>query len=194
MVNRTAETPDARDLQAQLQHLDALIRRIDGFDDPAVREFLGETIQAVLDLHGAGLARILARLEGAGAAGGRVLAECLRDESIAGLLLLHGLHPASLEERVRRALDDVRPLLRSHGGDVELVELTDAGAARLRLTGSCHGCPSSSATMRQTIEEALLAAAPDLSAVALDGEPGAPGLVAADDGRPLVSLTVLPSR
>ena len=72
-----------------------------------------------------------------------------------GLLLLHGLHPLDLEARVRQALDKVRPYLRSHGGNVELLGV-DEGVVRLRLEGSCHGCPSSAATMRQTIEEAIL--------------------------------------
>ena len=53
---------------------------------------------------------------------------------LGGLLLLHGLHPLGVEERVLQALEDVRPYLRSHGGNVELVEVSE-GVARLRLHG-----------------------------------------------------------
>ena len=58
-----------------------------------------EIVQAVLDLHGAGLERILGHLADAGDRR-RVLDACARDEVVGGLLLLHGLHPLDLEERV----------------------------------------------------------------------------------------------
>ena len=58
------------------------------------------------------------------------LAEALAgDELVAHLLLLHGLHPVPLEERVRGALDEVRPYLDSHGGDVELLGVEDGRRA-----------------------------------------------------------------
>jgi Fe-S cluster biogenesis protein NfuA len=81
---------------------------------------------------------------------------------------LHGLHPLDTETRVRQSLDDVRPYLQSHGGNVELIEI-DGGTARLRLHGSCHSCPSSAVTMKQTVEEAILARAPDVTAVEVEG-------------------------
>ncbi len=62
----------------------------------------------------------------------RVLDTCAGDEVVAGLLLLHGLHPLDVETRVRQALESVRPLLRSHGGNVELLEVRE-GVVRLRL-------------------------------------------------------------
>src|SRR5918997_1315516 len=80
------------------------------------------------------------------------------------LLLLHGLHPVSVEERVRDALEAVRPYLGSHGGDVELVEVAD-GVARVRMHGSCEGCPASAMTLKLAIEEAVLKAAPDVEGV-----------------------------
>ena len=64
------------------------------------------------------------------------------DELVSHLLLLHGLHPVSLGDRVLDALDEVRPYLESHGGDVELVGM-EGPVVRLRMQGSCSGCPSS---------------------------------------------------
>ena len=104
----------------------------------------------------------------AGEAGAAILDACARDDVVGGLLLLHGLHPLDLEARVRQALEQVRPYLRSHGGNVELLGVGD-GVVRLRLEGSCHGCPSSAVTMKQTIEEAILAKAPDVTAVEVEG-------------------------
>ena len=56
----------------------------------------------------------------------------------------------------------MRPYMHSHGGDVELLSLED-GVARLRLEGSCQGCPASAATLEQAIRQALEEAAPDLA-------------------------------
>jgi Fe-S cluster biogenesis protein NfuA len=76
------------------------------------------------------------------------------------------LHPESLEARVGRALASVRPYLGSHGGGVTLLGVS-AGIARLQMEGSCQGCPSSAATMKQTIEQAIFEAAPDLLGIEL---------------------------
>jgi Fe-S cluster biogenesis protein NfuA len=84
------------------------------------------------------------------------------------LLLLYGLHPLDFDSRVRQALDQVRPYLRSHGGDVELLDTT-GGVVRLRMQGSCHGCPSSAMTLQSAIEEAIYAKAPDLTALEVEG-------------------------
>ena len=89
-----------------------------------------------------------------------------------------------------QALEQVRPYLRSHGGNVELLEVRD-GVVRLQLEGSCHGCPSSAVTMKQTIEEAILAKAPDMVAVEVEGASEGPTVTA--DGRVLIPLTVLPA-
>ena len=89
------------------------------------------------------------------------------DDLVGSILLLHGLHPLDLETRVRQALEKVRPLLRSHGGNVELLDLT-GGVARLRMLGSCDGCPSSAMTLKTAIEEAIYEKAPDVTAIEVD--------------------------
>jgi Fe-S cluster biogenesis protein NfuA len=177
---------DMREFHARLQRLDTLLQGVGRLADPAARAHVREVAQAILDLHGAGLERILGHLDAAGSAGAPLLDACVRDEVIGGLLLLHGLHPLDLETRVAQALEQVRPYLRSHGGDVALLGLRD-GAVRLRLEGSCHGCPSSAVTMRQTIEEAILGRAPDVIAIEVEGEASSPSTT--PDGQPLVFLS-----
>jgi Fe-S cluster biogenesis protein NfuA len=159
---------DAREFQAELQRLDGLLRGVERFTDPEAQTHTRAIVRAVLELHGAALGRLLDHLEDAGAAGRAVLDACARDEVVSGLLLLHGLHPLDVAERVRQALEQVRPYLRSHGGNVELLGVRD-GVVRLRLQGSCHSCPSSAVTMKQTIEEAIIARAPDVTAVEVEG-------------------------
>jgi Fe-S cluster biogenesis protein NfuA len=62
----------------------------------------------------------------------------------------------------------VRPYLGSHGGDVELLGVEN-GVARLRLNGTCDGCPSSAVTLQHSIEAAILQAAPELERVEAEG-------------------------
>jgi Fe-S cluster biogenesis protein NfuA len=181
------ETLDAREFQGRLQRLDEGLRELENLGDPAARATIREVVQGLLELHGSGLSRILGHLAEAGDAGAAILDACSRDEVAAGLLLLHGLHPQDLESRVRQALEDVRPRLRAHQGDVELMAISD-GVVRLRLLGSCHGCASSAVTMRQTIEQAVLGRAPDAVALEVEGVSEEPSTT--PDGRPLVVLTI----
>ncbi len=70
-----------------------------------------------------------------------------------------------MKAQVEAALEKVRPSLRGDGGDVELVEVTEAGIARVRLTGACKGCPMSQMTLKNGIERLLLQEVPGLKAV-----------------------------
>jgi Fe-S cluster biogenesis protein NfuA len=182
------ESLDAREFQSQLQRLDALLREVEESADPAAAARTREIVQAVLDLHGTGLERLLGHLAEAGEAGAAILEACTGDDVISGLLLLHGLHPMDLDTRVRRALEQVRPALKSHGGNVELLDVRD-GAVHLRLEGNCHGCPSSAATMKMTIEEAIYANAPEVTSIEVQGLTN--GQMKTPDGRALVELSVL---
>ena len=140
----------------------ALSERLDEIGDPAARECADELAGAIVALYGDALARILEL-------GGDELRERLADDDdLGGLLLAHGLHPVPLEERVRTALDEVRPYLESHGGDIELLGIAD-GVARLRLRGSCDGCAASAATLESAVEQALRDAAPDLEGMDVEG-------------------------
>jgi Fe-S cluster biogenesis protein NfuA len=182
------DTLDARDFQAKLRRLDALLQGVERLANPSVRAQTLEVVQAILELHGAGLERILGHLAEADEAGAAAIDACARDEVASGLLLLHDLHPLDAEARVQLALEQVRPYLQSHGGNVELLGIGGDGVARLRLVGSCHGCPSSALTMKQTIEEAILGRAPDVAAIEVEGETSIP--MTTPDGRPLVALSV----
>jgi Fe-S cluster biogenesis protein NfuA len=165
--------PDGCGLQGQLAHLEALVQGLDELGDPAAQAHVREIIQVLLELHGLGLERILSHVAEAGTAGQAILEVCARDDAVSGLLLLHGLHPHDLQTRVRQALDAVRPALRAHGGNVELLGVSE-GAVRLRLLGSCDGCPSSGVTMKQTIEEAILGRAPEVVVIEVEEAAVAP--------------------
>jgi Fe-S cluster biogenesis protein NfuA len=159
-------TPDP-DFTSKLQRLEALVQQAERLPDPAARSQARELVQALLDLHGVGLARLLEHVAAAGAAGAAILDGCAADEVVSGLLLLHGLHPLGLEERARQAVEQLRPLLGSHGGTAELLGVED-GVVRLRVEAGC-GCGSSAAAVRRAVEEAISATAPDALAVEIEG-------------------------
>lgn len=78
----------------------------------------------------------------------------------------------SLHTRIEKILNEVRPLLISHGGNVELVDVDEArGIVKVRLQGSCHGCPMSNLTMKFGIEHALRTYLPNVQNVIDVSEP-----------------------
>lgn len=168
---------DMQERQHRAERIEALIQEVSEFSDPHARDVAEELIQSLLDLYGEGLARILELSVEAGAPGYKIVESMASDDLVGSLLLLHELHPRDIETRVVEALDGVRPYLKSHGGNVELVSIED-GVARLRLEGSCHGCPSSTMTLKLTIEEAIFKAAPDLDRLEVEGVTEPPRLPA----------------
>lgn len=158
------------------ERIETLIQEISSFPNTHARETAEELMQCILDMYGEGLARILELTMQAKEAGFPLVRAFTRDELIASLLLIHDLHPVDLETRIARALDEVRPQLVLHGGNVEFVKVENS-VAYLRLQGSCRGCPSSTITLKNLIEEALYKRAPDLEGIEVEGVVGAAGVV-----------------
>src|SRR5215475_1230190 len=151
------------------QRIEGLVARIESEADPKARAYALDLAQSLMELHGAGLGRLMEIVAGAGASGYALMDDFADDALVASLLLLYGLHPYDLETRVMRALDETRPFLQSHGGDVELLDVTD-GMVRLRLAGSCRNCSSSTMTLKLAIERAIYEAAPDVTEIVTEGQ------------------------
>ena len=126
-----------------------------------------ERVEQLVALYEDGVERMFAVLDAA------VLERLSEDQVVASLMLLHGVYPVPLEQRVTEALDSVRPYMESHGGSVELLGIAD-DVARLRLEGSCSGCAASQSTLEQAIEKALEEHAPDLLGIDVEGVVEAP--------------------
>jgi Fe-S cluster biogenesis protein NfuA/nitrite reductase/ring-hydroxylating ferredoxin subunit len=150
----------------RVAHIESLLEELESLPDPVARAKSTEAVQALLDFYGQALSRLVDHV--AARDDGSLAQAVTADDLVSHLLLLHGLHPVPVEERVRAALDEVAPYLRSHGGGVELVAVQD-GVAKLRLEGSCSGCPSSRVTLKLAVEEAVMKAAPDLEGIEADG-------------------------
>jgi Fe-S cluster biogenesis protein NfuA/nitrite reductase/ring-hydroxylating ferredoxin subunit len=155
-----------------IERVERLTAELDRVTDPIARERAEELVAAVIEVYGRGLERILALVdehEGTAQLRDRLAA----DGIVASLMLIHGLYPVGLDERVVEALDSVRPYLESHGGNVELLGIAD-GIATIRLAGSCDGCPASASTLELAIKSALDEAAPDLEGLVVEGSVPAP--------------------
>jgi len=154
------------DLIAVGDRIEALLDASHASPDKRAHERATELVRLLTDLYGTGLTRIV-ELVGEGAP--ELLGQLTADELVGSLLLVHGLHPDGLAARVEVALESVRPLLAAHGGDVELLDIDeDVAAVRLRLLGSCDGCPSSASTLQHAVEVAILAAAPEVRIIDVD--------------------------
>ena len=142
--------------------------------EPRAFEQSVRLVQLVTELYGAALTRIVELADQTLVDDApRFLRRMADDDLVASLLVVHGLHPDGLAQRVAAALDGVRPFLGGHGGDVELLDIDEGAAAvHLRLLGSCDGCPSSAITLRQTVERAIFDAAPEIVIIDVD-EPAA---------------------
>jgi nitrite reductase/ring-hydroxylating ferredoxin subunit/Fe-S cluster biogenesis protein NfuA len=111
------------------------------------------------------------------------LRQAVTDPFVYQVLLFHGLVKEPLESRVRRALDEVRPSLKEHGGDVELVAVKLPDTVEVRLVGSCQSCPSSGETLSEGVEKSIKALCPEITTVTRVSR-GAPELTA--DGAQVV--------
>lgn len=159
--------------QQSLQRIEELLDEFQSHPDPVLREKVADLVAGILELHGEALRRLFHSLEGGERA--EELAQALMaDPYIAAMLQIHGLGQAGgdaeLRGRVEAALDEVRPYMQSHGGEVELLEVR-SGVARLSLVGACRGCASSLMTLRMGIERELKEHVPELQGIEVEGMP-----------------------
>lgn len=149
-----------QDLAKLVDPIAALESLVGGWDEPA-RSTAQALKSAIEDLNREAFKRLIRLLKDDPAAGAR-LREALGDPVIYAVLLFHGLVREPLEARVHKALNEVRPFMHEHGGDVELVAIKAPDTVELRLVGSCHGCPASSQTLTEGVERALREHCPEI--------------------------------
>lgn len=168
------------------ERVEGLLDRIAATDAPSAR-LAEEVVRSLVQLYGAGLERIVARLRDEAP---DLLHDLSGDVLVAGLLSLHDLHGSDVHDRIEDALDDVRPFLGSHGGDVTLVGVQE-DVVHLRLEGSCNGCGSSETTLEYAVEGAIRSAAPEIAHIEVEGVAAPPSTT--DGLIPLESLLRCPT-
>ena len=155
-------------VEQAFRRIEELIAALDSISDPAAREPARALLEVVLELHALGLARMTATI--AAADGGAALLRRLsEDEATRGILLLHGLHPETVEARVGSAVEALRPRFAALGLGLKLVANT-AKLARVRVRWISAG-PSQidAVALRGELEAAIIEAAPDLGVLEIDG-------------------------
>jgi Fe-S cluster biogenesis protein NfuA len=160
--------PAQPEFQQRLKSIERLLGEIEAAADPNLRTATQELVQLVMDLHGAGLERMLELIRSSDEG---MIEKLGRDELVASLLILYGLHPLDLEARVAQALDKARVRLRPHEGEVELLGIQE-GVVRLRLHANGHGCGSSPDALKEIVETAVLNGAPDVASLIIEGAGG----------------------
>ena len=151
------------EFQRRLESIEELLKRIETSADPHVRTTAQELLQVVMDLFGAGLERILKIARSTDDPGANLVDRLGMDDLVSSLLALYGLHPLTIEARVERAIEKVRPSLKKRGGEVELLDIAD-GVVRLKLQANGHA-----QTLKGIVEEAVYQAVPDITSLVIEG-------------------------
>lgn len=135
------------DVEDLLEHLGQLMDEIDGLDE-AVRARVFDLLDGVDLLHRTALERLGAALDDGDL-------ERLRaaDPAVAWLFDAYAVG-VDQQAAAERALDEIRPYIHSHGGEVEVLDIDD-GVVHVRLSGACSGCSASAITLREGVEDAL---------------------------------------
>jgi len=127
------------------------------------RAAIAEYKRAIEALHGEALRRLVVACK-ADPAALAALRAAVSDEVVYAVMRQLGLLRPSLDERIAVALDGVRPMLASHGGDVELVRIAPP-RIEVRFLGACQGCASSAVTFYAGVQQAVYGACPEITEV-----------------------------
>jgi len=152
----------------QARRIEALLQNVAEFQGQEERATTEELIQTLLDMYGQGLTRILEIVDQSTPGGQDLICTLASDDLVGSLLLLHGLHPQPLEERLLQTLDEFQAYLQKHGGKAELLRV-EQGVASIRLEAHNKGCSSTLQMLQTKLEETLYEALPDLEDVRVEG-------------------------
>lgn len=150
MVDAIGEDDGPVTMEQAVERISRLVDRLERHSDPEVVRLVFELLDWIDVLHRDGLERIATGLAGAG-----LLDRAMDDPVVAHLFAIYGLMPTDDPEGdVHEALEEIRPYVRSHGGEME-IDSIDGGVVRVRMLGACDGCPSAIVTLTQSLERAV---------------------------------------
>jgi len=150
--------------EERARRIEELVRQVEQIPDHESRECAQKAMEAILELHGAGLERMMELVLEGGASGEAAMRRFTNDSLVSSLLILHDLHPDDVETRIGETL-------RKMHAQAELVGVFD-GAVRVRLSG--EGCG-----LKEGVAAAIRAIAPDVTEVIIEERP-AQGFVPLD--------------
>jgi hypothetical protein len=147
-----------------MRQLGALVGDLDKDASSAPSAAVRESIQLLMEVHGAALQRIMELIYEAGAAGEAIILKAGEDPIVRQFLVLYSLHPEHFETRVLKAIDTAGSQLRKLNSEVELLSIRQ-GAVQVRIHTSGHACGSTAKTVRLIVEESIYDLAPDLTSL-----------------------------
>jgi hypothetical protein len=165
------------DARAAGERVEALLAELRSHAGPQVAQTAEELVGCLVELYGAGLAAIVSILGEDAEAGRPLMDRLIADPLVESLLMLHDLHPVDTGTRIQRAIGRVP-------ARAEILGIDDDGVAHLRLERT--GCGSSAAGVRAALEDAVMAAAPELAGVDIE-------VAAAPSELPLLQITRRPA-
>jgi Fe-S cluster biogenesis protein NfuA len=181
LFSKRSSVVNEKDFRERIQQMAALAAELENIADVKIRASAKELVHLLMELHGAGLEKIMETIFAAGEPGSAMIDSISRDPLVSSLLVLHGLHPDDFETRVTNAVEALRPRLRKQEVEIELLGVSES-AVRLRVSTSAHACGSTTSTLRTSVEEAIYEAAPEVGSIVIEGleEKSASGFVALD--------------
>ncbi|MPY98657.1 MAG: hypothetical protein GEU97_11800 [Actinophytocola sp.] len=153
-------------LEPLLARMEELLRAVEGLAD-GDRAMVFELLDGIDTLHRHALTSLTSQLDD-----DTLASLCDGNDAVAWLFDAYGIG-VDAHEAAERALDAIRPYIHSHGGNVELLDVTD-GVVRLRLAGACAGCTASAMTLSDGIEQALREHLPGFVGIEAEQEEAAP--------------------
>lgn len=146
--------------------LESLVQQVSALDDSLAKAKAQELVRLLMSLYGAGLSRMLDLIRTEGGGPQAILERFAADPLLGSLLALHELHPHPVGVRVQRALAGLQPHLPSS----TRVTLLGVGQDSVRVMVEwVAGGRSGAETLRQAIERAIQEAAPELTAIEIEG-------------------------
>jgi len=181
------------EFQEQVRQLGQLITQFDQMPEGPQKNACKQLVQLLMDVHGAGLDRIMEIVFENEAAGPAIIDKLGQDSITSSLLLLYSLHPDDLETRLNKAVERMRPRLRKLSYSVDLLRVHE-GAVEVRVTSSAsgHSCGSTARDVRTIVEDGVYELAPDVTLLEIRGleEPANAGFVALES---LMGHSLLPA-
>jgi hypothetical protein len=163
---------NATEFQQRVQQLGKLIAELEHIPDSPLKVATGELVHLLMEVHSAGIEQMMEIVFDSSASGQQTIDKLGNDPIVRSLLLLYSLHPEDLETRVQRSLDALRPRLRKLNYGIELLQIEQDGAVRVRVESSGHACGSTTENVRSMVEEGVYEFAPDVTSLVISGLEG----------------------
>lgn len=178
--------PPSSGLPSEFQHLlewlGTGLERMEEIEDEKTREEVFALLEGIDIMHRQGLGRIMDLIANLG--GPQAVESISQDPIVRTLLEMYDLPEADERTQVERVLEDVYPYFQSHGGNLDLLGVEN-GRVRVRLSGSCEGCPGTATTLQRVVEEALREGFPGFKELVAEEPPPAPKNIVQLGRRPL---------